>query len=57
VLAWPGLLFHTLARLYRRYGGAVRLMVQTNGDLLDGATLGRLLEHHVCRSARRNPRR
>jgi hypothetical protein len=49
VLVWPELLFHTLAALYDRYGGAVKLMVQTNGDLLDGGLLDRLLRHHVCR--------
>jgi hypothetical protein len=49
VLVWPDLLFHTLRLLYERFGDTTRLMVQTNGDLLDGATLDRLLEHHVCR--------
>ena len=49
VLVWPDLLFHTLAALYERYAGAVKLMVQTNGDLLDGDLLDRLLRHHVCR--------
>ena len=49
VLAWPELLFHTLAGLHQRYGGATKLMVQTNGDLLDEPTLDRLLAHHVCR--------
>jgi hypothetical protein len=49
VLVWPELLFHALGRLYDRYGAAVQLMVQTNGDLLDAAMLDRLLESHVCR--------
>jgi organic radical activating enzyme len=49
VLVWPELLFHTLKKLYERYGDDTRLMVQTNGDLLDEATLDRLLDSHVCR--------
>lgn len=49
VLAWPELLFHTLLGLHNRYCGSTRLMVQTNGDLLDESTLDRLLAHHVCR--------
>jgi hypothetical protein len=49
VLVWPELLFHTLTELHARYGKAVKLMVQTNGDLLDDAMLDRLLAHHVCR--------
>ncbi|VTT99558.1 radical sam partial : Uncharacterized protein OS=Fibrisoma limi BUZ 3 GN=BN8_03264 PE=4 SV=1: Radical_SAM: Fer4_12 [Gemmataceae bacterium] len=49
VLAWPDLLFHTLDRLRTRYGGFVKLMVQTNGDLLDGGMLDRLLAAGVCR--------
>jgi hypothetical protein len=49
VLVWPELLFHALTALYERYGEASQLMVQTNGDLLDAATLDRLLELHVCR--------
>lgn len=49
VLVWPELLFHTLAGLYERYRDAIKLMVQTNGDLLDEAMLDRLLAHHVCR--------
>ncbi len=49
VLVWPALLFHTLGRLYDRYGDSTRLMVQTNGDLLDAATLDHLLSYHVCR--------
>lgn len=49
VLVWPELLFHALAGLYDRYGAAVRLMVQTNGDLLDEAILERLLAAHICR--------
>lgn len=49
VLVWPELLFHALQTLYDRYGDAVRLMVQTNGDLLDAALLDRLLAAHVCR--------
>lgn len=49
VLAWPDLLFHALDRLRSRYGGSVKLMVQTNGDLLDGGMLDRLLAAGVCR--------
>lgn len=49
VLVWPDLLFAGLAALHARYGDATTLMVQTNGDLLDAATLDRLLEHHVGR--------
>ena len=49
VLVWPELLFHTLAGLYDRYHDATKLMVQTNGDLLDEAMLDRLLAAHVCR--------
>lgn len=47
VLHFPDLLFHTLSALHARYGGAVPLWVQTNGDLLDGSMLDRLLEAHV----------
>src|SRR5215831_14984837 len=49
VLVWPDLLFHALAGLYERYGDRTKLMIQTNGDLLDEPTLDRLLAHHVCR--------
>src|SRR5437870_4419647 len=49
VLVWPDLLFHGLAALYERYHDRTKLMVQTNGDLLDEAMLDRLLAHHVCR--------
>jgi hypothetical protein len=49
VLVWPELLFETLAALHDRYRNATRLMVQTNGDLLDAAMLDRLLDAHVCR--------
>jgi organic radical activating enzyme len=49
ILVWPDLLFHTLTRLYERYHRATKLVVQTNGDLLDEAMLDRLLAHHVCR--------
>ncbi|MGE3806101.1 MAG: radical SAM protein [Gemmataceae bacterium] len=45
VLVWPELLFHTLLKLHERYRERTVLMVQTNGDLLDEATLDRLL---VC---------
>ena len=44
VLVWPELLFHALARLRQRYGHRVKLMVQTNGDLLDEPMLDRLLQ-------------
>jgi hypothetical protein len=49
VLVWPELLFHALLGLHDRYGTSVKLMVQTNGDLLDAAMLDRLLGAHVCR--------
>jgi organic radical activating enzyme len=49
VLVWPDLLFHTLQLLHDRYRDQVKLMVQTNGDLLDEAMLDRILEHHVSR--------
>jgi hypothetical protein len=49
VLVHPDLLFHTLRELHARFADRVRLMVQTNGDLLDGPILDRLLELHVCR--------
>src|SRR5258708_209965 len=49
VLVWPELLFHALDHLYARYARRVKLMVQTNGDLLDGEMLDRLLAAHVCR--------
>lgn len=49
VLVWPELLFCALRELHVRYGDRVRLYIQTNGDLLDGPTLDRLLAHHVAR--------
>lgn len=49
VLVWPELLLHTLSCLHERYGESTQLMVQTNGDLLDGAMLDRLLAVHVAR--------
>ena len=49
VLVWPNLLFHALHWLHDRYGDQVKLMVQTNGDLLDEAMLDRLLASHVRR--------
>lgn len=49
VLVWPELLFHVLDRLHDRYREATRLMIQTNGDLLDETLLDRLLACHVCR--------
>ncbi len=49
VLVWPELLFHTLTGLRERYGHSTKLMVQTNGDLLDESMLDRLLAHNVCR--------
>ena len=48
-LVWPELLFVALEGLHARYGGAVELHIQTNGDLLDEAMLGRLLAAHVVR--------
>ncbi|MGH9721611.1 MAG: radical SAM protein [Bryobacteraceae bacterium] len=47
VLHFAGLLFHTLKRLYERYGDSVPLFIQTNGDLLDEPMLDRLLAAHV----------
>jgi len=49
ILVWPELLFHTLSSIYKKFGDATELMVQTNGDLLDEATLDRLVDHHVSR--------
>src|SRR5262249_36643640 len=49
VLVWPELLFHGLAGLYERYEDHTKLMVQTNGDLLDEAVLHRLLAPHLRR--------
>ncbi len=49
ILVWPELLFHALSGLHERYGERTQLMVQTNGDLLDEATLDRLLATHVRR--------
>jgi hypothetical protein len=49
VLVWPELLLQTLALLHARYVERTALMVQTNGDILDGAMLDRLLAHHVRR--------
>lgn len=49
VLVWPELLFHALAGLRGRYGGATQRWVQTNGDLLNEATLDRLLDAGVSR--------
>jgi hypothetical protein len=49
VLVWPDLLFHALADLHGRFGARTKLMIQTNGDLLDEAMLDRLLGHHVRR--------
>ncbi|MEX2015874.1 MAG: radical SAM protein, partial [Candidatus Hydrogenedentales bacterium] len=49
VLVWPELLFATLTTLYERYGDRTRLMVQTNGDLLDEGMLDTFIEHHVAR--------
>jgi hypothetical protein len=49
VLVWPNLLFHALAALHACYGQRTKLMVQTNGDLLDAPTLDRLLAHRVRR--------
>jgi hypothetical protein len=47
VLVWPELLFHALKLLHQRYGDQVKLMVQTNGDLLDGPMLDRILASGV----------
>lgn len=49
VLVWPELLLQTLSCLHERYGEATQLMMQTNGDLLDGDMLDRLLAAHVAR--------
>jgi hypothetical protein len=48
-LVWPELLFPALEGLYQRYGEAVELHLQTNGDLLDEPVLARLLAAHVVR--------
>jgi organic radical activating enzyme len=48
-LAWPELLFHTLAEARRHFGPRTELMLQTNGDLLDEPMLHRLLAAHVTR--------
>src|SRR5215467_6394516 len=48
-LVWPELLFHTLHLLHDRYCDRTKLMVMTNGDLLDEAMLDRILKHRVCR--------
>lgn len=49
VFVWPELLFGTLEALGRRYADRAKLWVQTNGDLLDEATLDRLLASGVRR--------
>ena len=49
VLVWPEFLFFALGHLHQRYARRAKLMVQTNGDLLDGEMLDRLLAAHVCR--------
>lgn len=43
------LLYGTLDALHARFGDATRLMIQTNGDLLDVDTVEELVAHHVCR--------
>jgi hypothetical protein len=48
-LVWPELLFHALGELYAKYGDDTEFAVQTNGDLLDDATVEKLLAHHVSR--------
>ncbi len=49
VLAWPALLFRAIGGLWRRFGSRSQIWVQTNGDLLDGPMLDRLLESGVER--------
>jgi len=49
VLVWPELLFAALDALHERFGNRTQLWVQTNGDLLDGAMLDRLLAAQVRR--------
>ena len=49
VLVNPELFFDTLHLLRARYGDALKLMVMTNGDLLDEAVLDRMLQHGICR--------
>lgn len=44
VLVWPDLLFQALQELTAVTGGRTEMWVQTNGDLLDEATLQKLLE-------------
>lgn len=40
-------LYSALDRLHRKYDGRVGLIVQTTGDLLSGAIIDQLLEHHA----------
>ncbi len=49
VLVWPDLLFHALDELRQRYQDQTPRWIQTNGDLLDGPTLDRLLAQGVSR--------
>ena len=49
VLVWPELLFQGLQELFEHFGDQTELWVQTNGDLLDEATLNQLLEANVSR--------
>jgi len=49
VLVWPNLLFRALEGLQDRYQGSTDVWVQTNGDLLDDATLMRLLDSGIKR--------
>ncbi|MCB9283078.1 MAG: radical SAM protein [Lewinellaceae bacterium] len=48
-LADKKLLFAILDRLQERYGGKTQLMLQTNGDLLTGAILDKLIEKGITR--------
>ena len=49
VLVWPDLLFQALQELTAVTGGRTEMWVQTNGDLLDEATLQKLLDAGVKR--------
>ncbi len=48
-LAERTLLFEVLSRIQQRYGKQTQIMLQTNGDLLTGEILDRLIEHGVSR--------
>lgn len=43
------LLLRALDGLYSKYANKTKLMIQTNGDLLDEESVEEILDHHVCR--------